>query len=497
MPQPNAVITFRVDKSHGELFVDKLGLNLRYCCRVGKVEAEHEVKQKGYAVYAAKSVMKKSTLFAPIFVLCTAFPVLADIPQPVREDAYLPVNLDEARLGQLLFWDPILSGNGNIACGSCHHPRFATSDGLALGLGEGGIGLGPERKPDPENLPEQRIPRNSPSLFNLGAREFTTLFHDGRIEVDANRASGLRTPLDDDMLVGFNSVLSAQTMFPVLSGDEMAGHYSENDVSQAVRRGIITGPGGAWDIISKRVADIELYAEEFRAVYPEIADGREIAFTDISNAIAAFVEFEWRSDDSPFDKHLRGEQALEGAALDGMELFYGAAGCSACHSGVFQTDHGFHAMGVPQIGPGKAARFETHAKDEGRMRVTGRAEDAYAFRTPSLRNVVKTAPYGHSGAYVSLGEFLAAHVDPTGAVGGFDRSQVTLVELPGVVDWKALDDPGEAAAISGAVTVPAVALSTEEQAVLLAFLESLTDPVALTGRLGIPDAVPSGLPIDR
>lgn len=154
-------------------------------------------------------------------------------------------------------------------------------------------------------------------------------------------------------------------------------------------------------------------------------------------------------------------------------------------------------MGVPQIGPGKAARFETHAKDEGRMRVTGRVEDAYAFRTPSLRNVVKTAPYGHSGAYDNLGDFLAAHVDPAGAVGGFDRNQVTLVELPGVADWKALDDPAETAAISGAVTVPAVALSTEEHAQLLAFLESLTDPVALTGRLGIPDAVPSGLPVDR
>ncbi len=441
--------------------------------------------------------MKKSVLFASVFVSCAALPALADIPQPVRDDDYFPINLDEARLGQLLFWDPVLSGNGNISCASCHHPRFATGDGLALGLGEGGMGLGLERMPDPENLPEQRIPRNSPSLFNLGAREFTTLFHDGRIEVDPSRASGLRTPLDDDMLAGFNSVLSAQTMFPVLSGDEMAGHYSENDVSQAVRRGIITGPGGAWDIISKRVSDIPDYAQRFRAVYPEIAAGRDIAFTDISNAIAAFVEFEWRSDDSPFDQHLRGEATLSDSALGGMELFYGEAGCSACHSGPFQTDHDFHAMGVPQIGPGKAARFETHAKDEGRMRVTGRAQDAYAFRTPSLRNVVKTAPYGHSGAYDSLGGFLQAHTDPARAIDVYDRSQVNWVDLPGVADWKALDDPAEAMAIKGAVTAPSVSLSGGERAKLLAFLDSLTDEVALSGRLGIPDAVPSGLSIDR
>ena len=70
-----------------------------------------------------------------------------------------------------------------------------------------------------------------------------------------------------------------------------------------------------------------------------------------------------------------------------------------CHSGQFQTDHHFHAIAMPQIGPGKAERFEQHQRDEGRMRVTGRRQDAYAFRTPSLRNVTHTAPYGFLGIY--------------------------------------------------------------------------------------------------
>ncbi|MBS8271808.1 cytochrome-c peroxidase, partial [Halomonas litopenaei] len=140
---------------------------------------------------------------------------------------------------------PILSGNRNVSCGTCHHPAFGTGDGLSLGLGDGGIGLGPKRVADPDNMPEQRIPRNAPALFNLGAYEFTVLFHDGRIEVDPDRPGGLRTPLDADMVTGFASLLSAQTMFPVLSPDEMAGHYSENEISQAVRRGVITGQGGA------------------------------------------------------------------------------------------------------------------------------------------------------------------------------------------------------------------------------------------------------------
>ncbi|MFP3387006.1 cytochrome-c peroxidase, partial [Tritonibacter sp. SIMBA_163] len=74
-------------------------------------------------------------------------------------------------------------------------------------------------------------------------------------------------------------------------------------------------------------------------------------------------------------------------AQSGMKLFYDKAACSQCHSVWLQTDHDFHALAVPQLWPGKAARFEAHNRDEGRLRVTGAAEDAYAFRTPALRNV--------------------------------------------------------------------------------------------------------------
>jgi len=184
--------------------------------------------------------------FIALLTLWAATAAGAEIPAPITDADYGPVSMDEARLGRMLFFDPILSGNRNISCATCHHPRFATSDGLSLGLGEGGISIGPERRPDPANPPEQRIPRNAQALFNLGAREFTVMFHDGRIEIGRASCRELRTPLEDDMVAGFASILSAQTMFPVLSPDEMAGHYQENDVSTAVREGIITRPGGAW-----------------------------------------------------------------------------------------------------------------------------------------------------------------------------------------------------------------------------------------------------------
>jgi cytochrome c peroxidase len=424
-------------------------------------------------------------------------PPRLDLPRAPMDADYRSVRLEEAELGRLLFWDPILSGNRNISCGTCHHPRFATSDGLSLGLGEGGIGVGPDRRVDPDNAPEQRIPRNSPALFNLGAHEFTVMFHDGRIEADPTRPSGLRTPLEDEMVVGFATLLSAQTMFPVLSPDEMAGHYSENDVSRAVRQGLITGEGGAWDIISRRVADIPSYRGMFDSVYPAIADGRPIDFTDISNAIAAFVEHEWRSDNSAFDAWLRGETELSVEAEAGIHLFYGSAGCAVCHAGPFQTDHGFHATGSPQIGPGKAERFESHSRDVGRMRVTNRSEDAYAFRTPSLRNVARTGPWGHAGGHSDLASFLRFHADPKAGLDAYAPAATLPAFAAAKPDLAVLDDAAERAAVRAAITLAPVDLDEHDIAMLLAFLDALTDEQAIGGRLGIPDAVPSGLAIDR
>ncbi len=431
-----------------------------------------------------------------IAVLALPFPLLADPADLLRFEMaefgeFAP---ERVELGQLLFFDPILSGNESVACATCHHPRFATSDGLSLGLGDGAFGLGPERRVDPDNLPEQRIPRHSPALFNLGAEEFSVMFHDGRLEADPTRPNGIRTPLGDAMTDGFASVLSAQAMFPVLSADEMAGHYSENPIAQSVRLGHLSLEGGAWDQISARVGAVPDYQARIEAIYGE---GHQIGFTDISDLLAEFIAVEWRADDSPFDRYLRGEGSLSAAAMGGMDLFYGAAGCAACHSGQFQTDHDFHPIAMPQLGPGKAARFEDHALDIGRMRVTGNPEDAYAFRTPSLRNVAETAPYGHSGAYATLEAVIRHHLDPVASLYAYDRTQAILPNLPGSDDWRVLDDPEAMAEIAAANELAPQTLSEVEISDLIAFLQALTDETSLIGRYGVPNNVPSGLDVPR
>ncbi|VAW21272.1 Methylamine utilization protein mauG precursor [hydrothermal vent metagenome] len=429
-----------------------------------------------------------------LFAAAAISPAMAQKIPDFPPAKFMLTTPEKVALGRLLFYDPILGGNRNISCSSCHQPRFGTSDGVSLSLGEGGIGLGPDRRGDPENMPEQRIGRNAPALFNLGAAQFISLFDDGRVQLDPTRPLGIRSPLEQAMVEGFNSVLAVQAMFPVLSQDEMAGQYSENDISQAARRGFLAQKGGVWDIIAARIEAIPQYRKMFDRV---IGKEKPITFTAIANMIAQFIAFEWRATDSPFDRYLRDKTPLPGPASAGMELFYGKANCSACHSGRFQSDQKFHAIAIPQIGPGKAARFETNQRDTGRMRVTGNPDDAFRFRTPSLRNITLTGPYGHDGAYTTLRAAVMHHLDPVASLYAYDRTQAILPPLPGANDWAILDDPKEMAAIAAANELAPISLSEKEVDELLAFLASLTEKGSQNGRLGIPDKVPSGLPVGR
>ena len=235
------------------------------------------------------------------------------------------------------------------------------------------------------------------------------------------------------------------------------------------------------------------------ALDPEIAGGRPVHFTDISNVVADFMAVAYRADDTAFDRYLRGDAtALDDRQKAGMDLFYGKAGCASCHSGALMSDQAFHGIAMPQFGPGKTARFETSKHDMGRMRVTGDPADAYHFRTPPLRNVALTAPYGHDGAYATLEGVIRQHLDPTGALAHYDRGQVVLPSFSEAeaIDWTIMDDPGEVAAIAAAADITPVSLTDDEIDALVAFLDSLTDKTFLT-RTTVPDTVPSGLPVDK
>ncbi|MEM7720104.1 MAG: cytochrome c peroxidase [Pseudomonadota bacterium] len=432
-----------------------------------------------------------------IVALCCALPVAAaDLPRPLTGDDFIQFDADQAKLGQLLFYDKILSGNRNISCGTCHHHDHGGTDGLSLGIGEGGEGIGPKRVAQgAQDRIRKRIPRNAPALWNLGAKDIDVLFHDGRLETSDLYGNGFNSPAEEWLPQGLETILAAQAVFPLTARFEMAGDPEENEISGAVNDRI----DNAWPILAKRVRTIPEYGARFVAAFDHIDAPEQVTVVEIANALAAFIGTEWRNHDSPFDRYLAGDQtALSSQARHGMDLFYGVAGCAACHSGPLMSDQGFHALGLPAFGPGKTRRFDPQPRDVGRMGESDRLEDAYRFRTPMLRNVSLTAPYGHNGAYPTLEAMVRHHLDPVGARDSWQRADAKLPEVPWLaqVDFIVQSDQREMARQAGVLDIQPRHMSDADVAALVTFLESLTGDTSHTRPLGRPLHVPSGLPVD-
>ncbi len=421
------------------------------------------------------------------------------LPPPLTDADFRPIDAALADQGHLLFFDPLLSGNRDISCASCHHPSLGSSDGLSLGLGTGAAGLGAERAPLGPHPANVRVPRNAPGLWNLGARAVHRLFHDGRLEHAPERVDARLSPQGPLEYMQLESILAAQVLFPLIAVTEMAGRPGENPVADAVAEERIHGDDGAWALIAARVDDIPAYRAGFAA-----ARGAEapLRIDEIANAIAAFIEAEFRADQTPFDAYLREEAAMSAEAGEGMRLFYGRAGCAGCHSGPLLSDQQFHAMGQPPLGPGAHREGPGYTPDLGRGGVTLEARDNFAFRTPMLRNVMQTGPWGHSGAFSDIRAFLRHHLDPVAGLDEYAPQARLPVLAGGAEDYAPLGDAAlmaqiRAAAARSMETRPRVTLQQDEIDLLVAFLETLTDETALAGRRGVPDTVPSGLPVAR
>jgi cytochrome c peroxidase len=419
-----------------------------------------------------------------------------DLPRQLQPSDFLAVDRAWADIGQLLFYDPILSGNRNISCGTCHSHEFGSADGLSLGIGEGGSGVGPDRTFGiGADRIKKRIPRNAPALWNLGAKEVNVMFHDGRVSRSNIYGNGFDTPAQEWLPSGLNGILAVQAIFPMASQFEMAGDPKENQVAGAAYDRI----DAVWPILAKRVRIIPEYADMFVAAFEIVREPGDINITQIANALAAFEAMEWQSYDSPFDAYLGGDlSALTDAQQSGTALFYGKANCASCHSGPLLTDQAFHALALPHFGPGRTRRWDPIVRDVGRMAASDRLTDAYRFRTPSLRNVALTAPYGHNGAYPDLLGIVKHHLQPSISLAEYDPALARLPKVPWLMaaDFRPLDDHRERARLGAAVDIAPKSLTAVEVDQLVAFLHSLTGTHSIDGRLGRPARVPSGLGVD-
>jgi cytochrome c peroxidase len=364
---------------------------------------------------------------------------------------------DAVELGRLLFWDPILSGERDVACATCHHPDFAYADGRQLSLGAGAVGLGPDRV-DASNGRIPVVKRNSPTVLNTGfngldqrgrrgrrgrRRGFDSRFFDTSPPFDGTVASvdQARAPMFWDNRV---RSLEAQALEPLKALEEMRGTAYAEDA--------------AVDRVVARVQAIPEYASLFADTFgpgPIEAEHLASAIAEFERSLVAM--------NSPFDRFRAGDTAaLTEQQRRGMDRF-DDVGCDRCHEGVMFSDFDLRAEGV-------AEHPLLTEPDAGGGR--------FRFRTPSLRNVALTAPYMHNGALETLEDVLrfynagrSENANVSNERGR--RGDRTTPRVDG--RFRGVDD-----------------MSESDMQEIIAFMDAMTDE---DFDREIPERVPSGLPV--
>ena len=414
--------------------------------------------------------MNRRTVFLGLMAI-TFGTVAAQLDREVTEDA--PA-ITVAELGRLLFWDPVLSGDKDIACATCHHPDFAYADGRELSLGPGSVGLGPSRT----DLTGGRIPvvkRNSPTVLNtvfngLGRRRRNRRF-DG-----ASTGPSVATPATVDQTrapMFWDSrvrSLEAQALEPIKAFEEMRGSAYGEDV--------------AVDSAIARLAAVPEYVVLFKQAF---GPRTSIDAEQLAGAIAAFQR-SLVAMNSPFDRF----QAGDGSALTAQEergrQAFDDVGCDRCHGGPMFSNYSLQAEGV-----GENPQLSEPDVGAGRFR----------FRTPTLRNVALTAPYMHNGTLATLPEVLRFYdagrsENPKVVDGGRNRRRND--RNGGRNGGRAgRDDTRPPPSRGGDDTQAQLSrsfqrvddMSDQEMNDIVAFLEALTDE---DFDKTIPARVPSGLP---
>jgi cytochrome c peroxidase len=168
------------------------------------------------------------------------------------------------------------------------------------------------------------------------------------------------------------------------------------------------------EAVVKKLQEIKGYRKQFQDVF-----GTDVTSEGIGKAIAAY-ERTALSGDAPYDRFKAGdESALSEAAQRGRKLFFGKANCSACHSGANFTDNGFHNIGVS---------WDVKNRDDGRFAISGLEGDTGAFKTPTLREIARTAPYMHDGSLATL-EDVVDHYAKGGTKNPYLDEEVFLIKL--------------------------------------------------------------------
>ncbi len=294
---------------------------------------------------------------------------LGALPLQVTHPADNPSTPEKVKLGRLLFFDPILSGNRDVSCATCHQPEFNYAEFLETSIGVNGVGMGSKRRfLDPNDIPF--VKRNSQSVLNTAFNGLTN--HEPYHPENA--------PMFWDMRV---KGLEEQALEPIKTLEEMRGNaYPDEHIL---------------DEIILRIKGIPEYRSLFSEAFRNDKD--PVNKKNLSRSIAAY-ERTLIANNTRFDQYMRGDSlALSTSEKEGLNAFL-TTGCAKCHSGPMFSDFKMHTLGVPDSGN----RKESDAGIKG----------DYAFRTPTLRNLRYTGPYMHSGKFSTLDQVLMFYEDIAG-----------------------------------------------------------------------------------
>jgi cytochrome c peroxidase len=444
---------------------------------------------------SAASVRRSAVLFALLTVPFAAAIFSMDAAQhatPAASSSAAPSNSQKplsavAQLGQKMFFDPSLSGSGQLACASCHSPEnaYAPPNGLAVQLGgpdmkRGGLRATPslrylEFNPRFTIGPNASVPDNDAQPSTAAPASDVKVASVAKASKDAAAltAAEAKVPqggLDWD---GRANSFQNQALGPLLDPNEMDNH-SAKDVLDRVKN----AP----------------YAEDLKLLFgAHIFDQPELALSEVLFALARF-QFEdpsFHPYDSKYDYYLAGKAKLSEVEARGLKLFEDPekGNCSSCHIDKFSLDHNFppaftdyqfEAFGAPR-NRDIPANSDPHYYDLGlcgplRKDYVGAAPYCGLFKTPTLRNVATRKVFFHNGVFHSLDDVMHFYVEretnaakwypklPNGELDVYNdlppeyRGNVDVADAP--FDRKQGDQP---------------ALNDAEIADVIAFLGTLTD----------------------
>ncbi len=298
-----------------------------------------------------------------------------------------------AELGRTLFFDRRLSGNGKVACASCHLPDRHFQDGTALAMGMGQT--------------------NRRTMPLAGVAYSPWMFWDGRRDSQWSQALG---PLESSVEHGADRTQIARLIAANYSADYQATFGALPDFSALPEHATPLGSDTA------------------QASWDELTEGQrdqiDRVFANVGKAIAAFertiqprpTRFDAYADALAAGRDTTG--LLTPAELEGLRLFVGRGDCTKCHNGPLFTDQHFHNTGVPAVAGlpednGRMAAVAQVLADPfnclGRYSDAGPADCAElrymdrdgeellrAYKPPSLRGVTERAPYMHAGQVPTL-----------------------------------------------------------------------------------------------